>query len=1349
MKQSPILPAFIAVLLVTGALGLAGGVVSQEEATPSVVPSPTPSAEAYLPWEPLNGPYERVTFALALVPGDARSTIYAGTWGHGVYRSRVYHDKVGDETWKRRGADVGRYVRALAVLPSDTNILYAGTSGEGLFRGIRGGALWEQLGAFSAFTDVPSPNRTPLRVESILILRDGEAERILVGTHNGVWASDDRGETWAAKHSGFDAADDDAYNVQTLAHDPAGTLYAGTLNGLYGSQDGGETWRFFGPPDDYPAGAHRILALTMVTDAARPTGTLLIGTQGAAIYALEDIESRSWLTRTVGLPDDPDAYTIQVLLSTPNGAVYAGTVDNGVLESRDGGQTWQQRVEGLPSHARSVLSLAHDPTDDALYAGTYGEGVYRLRAGSEAWEPANEGLPVDFAVQEIAFAGSGSEHLLTALRVGGMYLYRQQAQVPAWRRLPKALPIGPARDVVGLAVSGPDRKTVAIAARTGITVSTDAGETWRHVGADDGLPAEVVQINALAQGRQNAQILYAATEGGEGLYRSDNGGLGWEPAAGNLDDAVRTSACCLTVGANDDTLYLGLQMSKVYTRQVYLTRDAGATWRALAPLGDGDLQELAWGQRAFLEVFVYGGPRQMLYARTDKGITVSYDEGQSWQLRLRGFFNTLLVDPYRPWTVYAASPETTLDKEYRAPVPLTPDFWISYDGGETWTWSGPGPKLSDETSPASITTLAFDPKETARLFAGTEGAGVFWTVLPSHTRALTPRAVALIVILVLLLAAIAFTLWTGLTLGRRYRLPPSTWLSLAFLRAFHSTELHLVSDRHTPLTALERLVLALMPNGPLQAERMGQTLNQEEIPTDLRQVEMALQKLTVDYELLRGSEGGFGQRLPLLGRIARARFWENAGQRERLIKEIEGRSRLRADIRRFFKQAGFETFSFEAGFTVMSHQPEYRLLGAERGIYVHPHAAAEALPLQRVRDNVYRAFESQLASKIAFLVVTHCPPIEALREAADLRQTEDFRPVWLPYSHIRRTAETGDSRRVLDRSLRRSLGDQDLFALDHPARNPLDFFGRELHVQRLAENCENGRVAGLAGMAQVGKTSLLWQVMDRLPNALVARVQLDGPPTPALYGEVRRRWLAEARHLFPAWEQPRQSVPADPIAADQIAADLTALCDSLQEQGLTASLVALIDGLSDLQAGVEGLEPLAQAIAATPDASLVCVFSRPARSDAFELHFLPPLERKESAGLVNALAAQMGFGFDQEATDRLHRASGGHPRLLRQLASRSVIQKRDTGSRVRVADVEQAIAWYIGRRESALSELWGSLTEEEQSIVLAAGADKTPPDGDPLGQLESLGWLRPVDGGWELFSRALSRWLETHHPRRS
>ena len=1357
MKRVLIGATWVALIVIGAALGLAARGSAQAQATPAASPTPEPAAtQEYLNWQSLGGPYERVAFALALVPGARRSTVYVGTWGHGVYRSRVYHDEDSVDTWQERRGDGGRYIRTLAVLGSN---LYAGTSGEGLFRSTDSGSSWRQLGGDGAFVDVPSPVRSPLRVNSLLTWSDDGAQSILVGTHNGVWLSDDLGETWRQLSCGFTDTDG-AYNVQALARDPAGRLYAGTLDGLYGAgaldglcsdQDGSPSWSFLGPPDGYPDAAHRILSLAVVTDTTYYTGTLLIGTKGAGLYTPgSDIESGQWFTRTAGFPKNRGARTVQVLLSAPNGVVYAGTVDHGVFTSTNGGQDWQPVVEGLPLHALSILSLSQDPTDDSVYAGTYGDGVYRLRSDSQRWEAANDGHPVDFPVQKVVFAGSDGERLLAGLRVGGIYAsINHREESPTWSRVPQALPIGPARDVVGLAASGGGRSTVVIAASTGITLSLDAGRTWQRVTA--GLPAGDFSVKALAQGRQDPRNLYTALAGTalanaeHIIYRSADGGAAWQATWDNLTPTLASQVSCLTVGDDDETVYLGLQSG-----QVYASHDAGATWRQLSPVSERGVRELNWSQRSAWDVFLHGGPRRMLYARAADGIYVSYDEGQSWQLRLRGFFSALLADPYRPWAVYAASPHTTQDKEFEALIPLPPDLWISDDGGETWRRVESAPPVPVNPSPASITTLAFDPKHTQWLYAGTEGAGVFRVELPSAARPYTPRAVNLMVLSLVLLGVLAFVLWTGLRLGRPYRLPPQTWPKLAYLRARYGSEVGLVSARHTTLTALQRLALALAPHGAFRPEALWQRLEEGEVPADPAQMELALKKLALDYHLLRSAEGSYWHLSALLGRMARARFWDAPEERTRLIEAVRGESLVRADIRRFFKLAGFDASSFEDGFTVRSNRPEYALLGADRGIYVHLHPATE-LGLAQVREaqeNANRAYEGLLAGKIAYLIVGDHPEVETWQHIIDLGQEEDFRPVLLSYNRIRHTAEATTSSQMLTRSLERALGNVDLFQLHGPALDPLDFFGRETALQTLVEACRDGQVTGLAGMAKVGKTSLAWQVMDRLPGALVAWIDLNDAPTEGLYAALRQLWLDKARVRFSTWEPPRLAPPPERPTPAQIVADLGAIRDSLSGQAPATHLVAVLDGLPGLS-GSEELGTLAQAVAEVEGGSLLGIFgARPKRVEAFRMLPVRPLEPRESAALVNSLAAQMALAFDPAATDRLHEVSGGHPLLLRQLASLAVAHEGGVDGRIAAADVDHAVTRYGAQPESVLSLLWDSLTGGEQEALRSAISAGLPPADDVLTTLVELGWLKQVDGGWRLFSQALDGWLRSHLPPR-
>jgi hypothetical protein len=1344
---------FLATVTVALAVLWASGVRAD---TPESTATTEPDAGDLLRWVPLGGPYERVAFGLAY--DRAWQTLYAGTWGHGLYSSWD-----GGETWEPVAPGTMPFVRTLAIPPSSPGAILAGTYSQGLHYSEDGGWRWKTLGEYGCLAaprQAAHPLRTPRNIESLLVYSEGDTEWILVGTHNGICAGTVLSDTWTHLSDGFPDTDD-AYYVYSLARDPAGRLYAGTRDGLYYySPARDQQWHRIGPPPDLDTeDARRVLSLTVVTSTADLEGTLLIGTRGAGIYALEDPDAGVWEERINGVPDDPDARRIQALLATREGRVYAGTVDNGVLLSTDGGQNWTQMLEGLPDNARSVTALAWDRDSGTVYAGTYGDSVYRLIEGEEAWQPANRNLPVDFEVQKIAFAGTEGEALLAGLRVGGLYLYERGEETPAWQRLPDALPIGPARDVHGMAVTGSDRETVVAATSTGIRRRPGAGGEWQKLGRAEGLPEAEARATALVQGRKEPDILFAAVNTEDGLYRSPNGGANWTPAAGNLDEELRTSICCLAMGANDETVYLGIapgegtvylaaQASSIYTRQVYLTDDGGASWQPLSPIEGQTLEELAWSRRTLWDVFLFGGPLEMLYARTKEGIYVSYDGGETWQLRLRGFFRDLLADPYRPWIVYAAAPDALLTKEFKSPVTLIPDLWISYYGGQTWDAVRPGPTLAQDGEPASITTLSFDPAHRDQLFAGTEGSGVFSRDRPRYPRPLTPRAVSIIILVALLLFLFVYTFGRGLILGRRYKLPPSTWLRLGILQIRRSRQVDLVAGPDTPLTALERLILVVAPDGRFSVEDVWHALNGQEIPVDLAQVQpVVVQRLATHYELLRAAGEGFKLVSPLLGLLAHARFWDDTVERDRLVREILAQSRLRADIRRFFRLVGFETFSVESGFRIASSLPEYALLGADRGIYVHPYRAGEeSVPIGEAREGAYHAYETELSSRIAFLVVTCCPRLEDLRDMVHLRQQEGLRPVLLPYGQIRDVAEPRDSRQVLDRSLQRSLGDVDLFDLSTPAENPLDFWGRMDRVRTLMSLCKAGGVAGLAGMAGVGKTSLAWQVVHRLPNALIAWFDAGGPPLWTLYAALYEQWLEQAQMRFPAWEQPEQPPPSGRCTPTEIRDHLAVLRASLAEQDRAVHLAAVVDGLPGVAATWEPLAIPAQGIAETEGASLLCVFQHPVEVQGIDPIHLKPLEQEEGEEMIHVLAAQMGFEFEPEAAKRLHELSGGHPLILRQLASRTVLENRAAGLQIQAASVEQAAAWYLSQSHSALRDLWESLLEDEQRVVQAILAGEIPQPGRPLSLLQELGWLRAANGGWAVFSPALARWLEALLP---
>ena len=74
-----------------------------------------------------------------------------------------------------------------------------------------------------------------------------------------------------------------------------------------------------------------------------------------------------------------------------NGRLYAGTFQNGVYESTNGGTTWTPRSSGL-SGPGSLAITCLEVRGDSLYAGTSGAGVWLLPIGSTTWQPFRDGL---------------------------------------------------------------------------------------------------------------------------------------------------------------------------------------------------------------------------------------------------------------------------------------------------------------------------------------------------------------------------------------------------------------------------------------------------------------------------------------------------------------------------------------------------------------------------------------------------------------------------------------------------------------------------------------------------------------------------------------------------------------------------------------------------------------------------------------------------------------------------------------------------------------------------------------------------------------------------------------------
>lgn len=163
-------------------------------------------------WSSLRQGLPATSFSTLMV--DGKGEIFLGTHGAGLYSSTTQGEVWTDRT--RENLDK----RITVVSSPTTGFLYAGTYG-GVFRSTNSCETWQP----TTLRDMP--------VVTLLSLGAGE---IYAGTKDGgMFFSADSGSTWTK--TSFPSP-----NVTSMNVDNRGTIFAGTDEGVYYSEDKGQTW---------------------------------------------------------------------------------------------------------------------------------------------------------------------------------------------------------------------------------------------------------------------------------------------------------------------------------------------------------------------------------------------------------------------------------------------------------------------------------------------------------------------------------------------------------------------------------------------------------------------------------------------------------------------------------------------------------------------------------------------------------------------------------------------------------------------------------------------------------------------------------------------------------------------------------------------------------------------------------------------------------------------------------------------------------------------------------------------------------------------------------------------------
>lgn len=645
-----------------------------------------------LEWR-LVGPFRGGWATIAAGDPSKPDTFYIGTAGGGVWKT-TDAGRTWSPTFDRMpAASIG----ALAIAPSDPNVIYAGTgqvaarydvaAGNGVYRSDDGGKSWRHLGL------------TDSKHIGAILVDPHNPNTLLVGVlghyfgpnkQRGVYRSTDGGKTWTqtlsinADTGVVDLAADPtdpnivyaaAWQVRNYPWLSYFEPNAGPGSGLYKSTDGGVTWK-------------------RVSGHGWPTGSLarigIAATSGHRVYAVvNDASSRK---------------------------------DSGLYRSDDGGASWQavSHESWLPNDYFSRLTVdPHDP--DRIYSA--GQSIRRSDDGGKHWH-IFKGAPGGDDYHFLWIDPRNSQRMIAASDQGAVVTVNGGQSWGSWYNQPTGQFYHLAADnqfPYWIYSGQQDSGTVGIASRS--DYGSISYRDWRPVGGDER------DYDVPYPGDPN--IVFGSGLGGR-VSR-------WNRITGVVQNVAPWPVSSYGQRATDFkyhytwitpiafsakppyALYLGAQV-------LFRSTDQGQHWDVISPDLSGKKvgatgceghpspqQAHDCGYGVIYSIAPSPSDNNDIWVGTDDGsIQLTRDGGKTWQnvtpkgLPSWGIVSSLDLSPLHPGTAYAAVDNHRQDDFH-------PHVWRTRDYGKTWTDISAGLPSDD-----FVSVVRTDTKREGLLFAGTD-----------------------------------------------------------------------------------------------------------------------------------------------------------------------------------------------------------------------------------------------------------------------------------------------------------------------------------------------------------------------------------------------------------------------------------------------------------------------------------------------------------------------------------------------------------------------------------------------------------------------------------------------------
>ncbi len=756
--------------------------------------------------------------SLAVAPSDP-NVVWAGT-GEPFIRSNIsvgwgmFKSTDAGKTWTKMGLENTGRIARIVIDPKNADLVYLCSEGHnygpqpdrGVFRTADGGKTWDKVLFVDENTGcsdlVMDPNNPRILFAGTWQVEVHTWGRESGGPGSGLYRSADGGATWKALEGNglpkkpwgkvaVAMSKANSNRVYALIEVGDGVPWHGkeTQNGrLWRSDDGGTNWQLVSPDRQLAGRTHYYNRMAALPDDADEAYFL------TASWAKTLDGGKTIIDPPFSEVPGGDHHDIWVDANDGNRMIVSH--DGGISITENRGRSWNQiqlpiaqiyhvtvdnRIPYYVYGNRQDGPSTRGPSNNKL--GSFGDfpsiprGQWSSVSGGESGWATPDLVDSNLVWSSASGFGSG------AGIVQRYDLRTNMAQnVEVWPQAPFG---SPAADVkyrfvwtFPLTISPHDHNQVYVGSQH-VHQTTDGGNTWKEISPDltlndksrqqisGGLTPDNIGVEyagvvfSIAESRLKPGLIWAGTNDGL-VHVTQDGGAHWTNVTANVPNlpAWMTVSSIEPSGYDTATAYITVDGHQVNNRDpwIYKTTDYGKNWR---PIVNGIPKSPLSYAHVIKEDPVRRG---LLYAGTENGLYVSFNDGELWQplqnnlphapvywLVIQEHFNDLVVATYGRgfWILDDISPLRRLSPEtvakdadllpprpayrfrgvegpFAVPIDATAGFNPPY-GADLHYWLKAAGK--DSTKDSVTVTIADQGGKAVRTFKGPMKAGlnrVWW-----------------------------------------------------------------------------------------------------------------------------------------------------------------------------------------------------------------------------------------------------------------------------------------------------------------------------------------------------------------------------------------------------------------------------------------------------------------------------------------------------------------------------------------------------------------------------------------------------------------------------------------------